>query len=187
MNRSRAVLTRRRLIAFSAVSVLAPNVITPPPQAEAWPNRSVRMIVPLAAGGPTDSVARVLADQLSKRWGQQVVIENKSGGGTNIGCAYVAHADPDGYTGLYGTSSLAVNATLYHALAYDPVVEPAPISLVAKFPFYMFVPSSSPAKTAMEFVAYAKSRPGNLIMGSPGTGSAPHLAEEYFLQRGGIQ
>src|SRR3984893_5004986 len=116
MNRGRAVLTRRRLIAFSAVSVLGRNVITRTAQAEAWPNRSVRMIVPLAAGGPTDSVARVLAEQLSKRWGQQVVIENKDGRGTNNGNAYVAHADPDGYTVLYGTSSLAVNATLYHAL-----------------------------------------------------------------------
>ena len=181
------MLTRRRLIAISTASVFAPNVIARAARAEAWPNRAIRMIVPLAAGGPTDSVARVLADQLSKRWGRQVVIENKSGGGTNIGCAYVAHADPDGYTVLYGTSSLAVNATLYHALDYDPVVDLAPVSLVAKFPFFMFVPSSSPAKTVMEFVAYAKSRPGKLIMGSPGTGSAPHLAEEYFLQKAGIQ
>ena len=89
------------------------------------------MIVPLAAGGPTDSVARVLAEQLSKRWGQQVIIENKAGGGTNIGNAYAAHADPDGYTVLYGTSSLAVNATLYHALDYDPVRDLAPVSLIA--------------------------------------------------------
>ena len=99
----------------------------------------------------------------------------------------VAHADPDGYTVLYGTSSLAVNATLYHALDYDPVADLAPVSLVAKFPFFMFVPNSSPAKTVMEFVAYVKSQPGKLIMGSPGTGSAPHLAEEYFLQMAGIQ
>src|ERR1700719_5298929 len=186
MNRSRAVLTRRRLIAISTASMLAPNVISIA-RADTWPNRAVRMIVPLAAGGPTDSVARVLADQLSKRWGEQVVIENKSGGGTNIGNAYAPHADPDGYTVLYGTSSLAVNATLYHALDYDPVRDLAPVSLVAKFPFFMFVPTSSPAKTVMEFVAYAKSRPGKLIMGSPGTGSAPHLAEEYFLQKAGIQ
>jgi tripartite-type tricarboxylate transporter receptor subunit TctC len=184
---SRALLSRRHLIALSTASVLAPKVMTRSAQAEAWPNRAVRMIVPLAAGGPTDSVARVLAEQLSKRWGQQVVIENKSGGGTNIGCAYVAHADPDGYTVLYGTSSLAVNATLYHALDYDPVADLAPVSLVAKFPFFMFVPNSSPAKTVMEFVAYVKSRPGKLIMGSPGTGSAPHLAGEFFQQKAGIQ
>src|SRR5260370_22394786 len=100
-------------------------------RADTWPNRAVRMLVQLAAGGPTDSVARVLADQLSKRWGQPVVIENKAGGGTNIGNAYAAHADPDGYTALYGTSSLAVNAPLYHALDYDPVLDLAPVSLVA--------------------------------------------------------
>ncbi len=99
----------------------------------------------------------------------------------------VAHADPDGYTVLYGTSSLAVNATLYHALDYDPIADLAPVSLVAKFPFFMFVPNSSPAKTVMEFVAYAKAHPGKLIMGSPGTGSAPHLAEELFLQMAEIQ
>jgi tripartite-type tricarboxylate transporter receptor subunit TctC len=184
-----AVLTRRRVIAFSAASVLAPNVMTRAARAQAgsWPNRPVRMIVPLAAGGPTDSVARVLADQLSKRWGQQVVIENKSGGGTNIGTAYAAHAEPDGYTVLYGTSSLAVNATLYHSLDYNPLVDLAPVSLVAKFPFFMFVPNSSPAKTVMEFVANVKALQGKLIMASPGTGSAPHLAEELFLQKAGIQ
>ena len=186
MDRGKAVLTRRRLIAFSATSVLAPSVIRSA-QADAWPNRAVRMIVPLAAGGPTDSVARVLSEQLSKRWGQQVVIENKSGGGTNIGNAYVAHADPDGYTVLYGTSSVAVNATLYHALDYDPLTDLAPVSLVAKFPFFMFVPNSIPATTVAEFVAYAKSRPGKLIMASPGTGSAPHLAELLFIQKAGLQ
>ena len=147
----------------------------------------MHLIVPLAAGGPTDSVARVLAEQLSKRWGQQVVIENKAGGGTNIGNAYVAHADPDGYTVLYGTSSLAVNASLYHSLDYDPIADLAPVSLVAKFPFFMFVPNSSPAKTVTEFIAYAKSRPGKLVMGSPGTGSAPHLSAELFLQMAGLQ
>jgi tripartite-type tricarboxylate transporter receptor subunit TctC len=181
-----AVLTRRRLVALSTASLLAPNVMRAA-RADTWPNRAVRFIVPLAAGGPTDSVARVLAEQLSKRWGQQAVIENKSGGGTNIGNAYAAHAEPDGYTVLYGTSSLAVNATLYHSLDYDPVADLAPVSLVAKFPFFMFVPNSSPAKTIAEFVAYVKSRPGKLVMASPGTGSAPHLAEELFLQKTGLQ
>ncbi len=182
-----AVLTRRRLVALSTASLLAPHVITRAARAATWPDRPVRLVVPLAAGGPTDSVARVLAEQLSKRWGQQVVIENKSGGGTNIGNAYVAHAEPDGYTVLYGTSSVAVNATLYHSLDYDPIADLAPVSLVAKFPFFMFVPNSSPAKTVMEFVAYAKSRPDKLVMASPGTGSAPHLAELLFIQKAGLQ
>jgi tripartite-type tricarboxylate transporter receptor subunit TctC len=181
------VFTRRRLIALTAASALAPKLLGRAAQADAWPDRPVHMIVPLAPGGPTDSVARVLAEQLSKRWGQQVVIENKAGGGTNIGNAYVAHADPDGYTVLYGTSSLAVNGTLYRALDYDPTTDLAPVSLVAKFPFFMFVPNSSPAKTVAEFIAYVKEHQGKLVMGSPGTGSAPHLTAELFLQMAGLQ
>lgn len=171
--------------------MFAPNVLVraarAQTQAGGWPNRTVRLIVPLAAGGPTDSVGRVLAEQLSKKWGQQVIVDNKAGGGTNIGNEFVAHADPDGYTALYGTSSLAVNATLYRTLSYDPIADLAPVSLVAKFPFFMFVPNSSPAKTVMEFVALAKAHPGKLVMGSPGTGSAPHLAEELFQQMAQIQ
>jgi tripartite-type tricarboxylate transporter receptor subunit TctC len=182
------MLTRRRLIAFSAVSTLAPNFFArAQAQSNAWPNRSVRLIVPLAAGGPTDTVARVLADQLSKLWGQQVVIENKPGGGTNVGNEFVARSEPDGYTALYGTSSLATVVGLYHALDYDPAADLAPVSLVAKFPFFMFVPNSSPAKTVMEFIADVKAHPGKRIMGSPGTGSAPHLTEELFLQMANIK
>jgi tripartite-type tricarboxylate transporter receptor subunit TctC len=185
------MLTRRRLIALPAATALASSPFGRAALAQrlpsGWPNRSVHMIVPIAAGGPTDSVARILAEQLSKMWGQQVVVENKTGGGTNIGNEFVAHAEPDGYTVLYGTSSLAVNAALYRSLSYDPFTDLAPVSLVAKFPFFMFVPNSSPARTVMEFVDLAKAHPGKLVMGSPGTGSGPHLAEEYFLQMARIQ
>ena len=179
------MFTRRRLIALTAASALAPRVAQA--QAGDYPNHPVHLIVPLAPGGPTDTVARVLAEQLSKRWGQQVVVENKAGGGTNIGNAYVAHADPDGYTVLYGTSSLAVNDTLYRSLDYNPNTDLAPVSMVAKFPFFMFVPNSSPAKTVAEFIAYVKAHQGKLVMGSPGTGSAPHLTAELFLQMAGLQ
>jgi tripartite-type tricarboxylate transporter receptor subunit TctC len=156
-------------------------------ESSAWPNRSVRLIVPLAAGGPTDSVARVLAEQLSKMWGQQVVVENKPGGGTNVGNEFVARSEPDGYTALFATSSLSTNVGLYRSLGYDPVADLAPVSLVAKFPFFMIVPNSSPAKTVAEFIADAKAHPGKRIMGSPGTGSAPHLAEELFQQMADIK
>jgi tripartite-type tricarboxylate transporter receptor subunit TctC len=186
-----AMLTRRRLIALSAATAFAPNLLGRAARAQmqpsAWPNRSVHLIVPLAAGGPTDSVARILAEQLSKKWGHQIVIENKAGGGTNIGNEFVAHSEADGYTVLYGTSSLAVNAGLYRSLSYDPVADLAPVSLVAKFPFFMFVPNSSPAKTVMEFVAYATAHQGKLTMGSPGTGSAPHLTAELFEQMANIK
>jgi tripartite-type tricarboxylate transporter receptor subunit TctC len=181
------MLTRRRLIALSAASAAAPNLLNCTARAADWPNRPVHMIVPIAAGGPTDTNARLLADQLSKVWGQQVVVDNKGGAGTNIGNEFVARSDPDGYTILYGTSSLSSNGALYRALSYNPQTDLTPVSLVAKFPFYMFVPNSSPAKTVAEFVANAKAHPGKLIMGSPGTGSGPHLSELLFLEMANIQ
>jgi tripartite-type tricarboxylate transporter receptor subunit TctC len=184
------MLTRRRLIALSSAAALAPSLIARAGHAQsgaAWPTRNVRLVVPLAPGGPTDSVARILADDLSKKLGQTVVVENKAGGGTNIANEYVAHSEPDGYTALYGTSSLAVNASLYRTLNYNPLTDLGPVSLVAKFPFFMFVPNSSPAKTIPEFIAYVKARPGKLVMASPGTGSAPFLAEELFLQMAKLQ
>jgi tripartite-type tricarboxylate transporter receptor subunit TctC len=184
------MLTRRRLLALSATSVFAPAVLSRSAFAQAgskWPDRAVHMIVPIAAGGPTDSNARIVAQQLTKFWGQQVVIDNKGGAGTNIGNEFVAHADPDGYTILYGTSSLSSNGALYRALSYSPTKDLAPVSMVSKFPFFMFVPNSSPAKTVKEFVDYAKSKPGKLVMGSPGTGSGPHLSEVLFMNMAHIQ
>ncbi len=183
------MLTRRRLIALSAASACAPLCISRALRAqEAWPNRPVHLVVPLAAGGPTDINGRILADQLAKLWGQQVVVENRSGAGTNLGNEFVARSDPDGYTVLFATSSLAVNATLYRSLSYDPVADLAPVSLVAKFPFFMFVPNSSPATSVMDLVRYAQARAGKLlVMGSPGTGSAPHLSAELFLQMAKIK
>lgn len=180
------MLTRRRLIVLSAASTFAPNFLARA-QSSVWPNRSVRLIVPLAAGGPTDTVARVLADQLSQLWGQQVVVENKPGAGTNVANEYVARSEPDGYTALYATSSLATNVGLYRSLSYNPATDLDPVSLVAKFPFFMFVSNSSPAKSVMEFIADAKAHPGKRVMASPGTGSAPQLAEELFMQMAGIK
>jgi len=145
------------------------------------------MIVPFAAGGPTDIYARMVAEQLSNIWNQQVVIDNKGGAGSNIGNAFVAHSGPDGYTLLFGTSSLASNGALYRSLDYSPTTDLTPISLVARFPFFMFVPNSSPAKTVKEFIDYVKAQPGKLIIASPGTGGTPHLAELLFLQMAGIQ
>ena len=184
------MLTRRRLLTVSAGSVLASGLAGGGARAEKsldWPNRVVRVIVPVAAGGPTDTVARVLAEQLAKIWGHQVVIENKGGAGTNLGNETVARSDPDGYTALYATSSLAVNRSLYRSLSYDALVDFAPVSLVSQFPLFMFVPNSSPAKSVMEFINYAKARPGKLTLASPGTGSAPHLAGELFRQMAKIE
>ena len=180
------MLTRRDLIALSAAQALTPSLLVREGRALAahadYPSKPVRVIVPVAAGGPTDIVARMLAEKLSKMWGQQVVIENKGGAGTNIGNEYVAQSDPDGYTVLFATASLAVNSSLYRSLNYDPIADFAPVSLVTQLAYFVFVPNSSPAHSIKEFIDYAKSRPGKLTIASPGTGSAPFLAEMLFLQ-----
>ncbi len=180
------MLTRRHLIALSFAGAFPPNLFVRPVRGQTprtdFPNKPVRLIVPVAAGGPTDIVARMLADRLSRMWDQQVVIENKGGAGTNIGNEYVARSDPDGYTVLFATASLAVNTSLYRSLSYDPIADFAPVSLVTELVYFVFVPNSSPARSMKEFILYAKSRPGKLTIASPGTGSAPFLAEMLFLQ-----
>jgi tripartite-type tricarboxylate transporter receptor subunit TctC len=177
-------IDRRRLLQVAGAAGLAPGLIGRA-SAQAWPNRFVRVVVPLAPGGPTDFVARLLAEPLSKMWTQQVVIENKPGGGTNIANELVARSDPDGYTILFATSSLAVNRNLYRALGYDPIVDLAPVAHLTSFPLFMFVPNSSPAKSVKEFIAFAKAN--KLTLASPGTGSTPHLAGELFKQMAGIE
>jgi tripartite-type tricarboxylate transporter receptor subunit TctC len=147
-----------------------------------YPSKPVRIIVPVAAGGPTDTVARILADKLSAMWGQQVFIENRPGAGNNLGTEYVAKSDPDGYTVLFDPGAIAANTSLYRKLSYDAIADFAPVSLVAKVDYFMFVPNSSPTHSLKEFVDYVRSRPGQLTMASPGTGSAPYLAEMMFLQ-----
>ena len=143
------MLTRRHLIVLSAAQAFAPDPIIRQARAQTpkadFPHKPVRLIVPVAAGGPTDIVARMLAEKLSKIWGQQVVIENKGGAGTNIGNEYVAQSDPDGYTVLFATASLAVNTSLYRSLSYDPIADFAPASLVTQLAYFVFVPNSSPA------------------------------------------
>jgi tripartite-type tricarboxylate transporter receptor subunit TctC len=184
------MINRRHLIATSAAAILAPAALVPAvsgrAQAQAWPNRFVRLIVPLAAGGPTDVAARLVAEPLSKAWGQQVVIENRPGGGTNVAAEMVAKSAPDGHTIFYATSSLAVAPSLSRTLGYDPIGDFAPVTHLFDFPFYMFVPNSSPAKTVQEFIAHVKSNPGKITMASPGTGSAPHLSAELFKKMAGL-
>jgi len=185
------MLTRRHLIALAAAQALAPQLSVREGRAQAakagFPSKPVRIIVPVAAGGPTDIVARMLAEKLSRMWGQEVFIENKGGAGTNIGNEYAARSDPDGYTILFATTSLAVNTSLYRSLSYDPIADFAPVSLVTQLAYFVFVPNSSPARSINEFIDYAKSRPGRLTIASPGTGSAPYLAEMLFLQMAGIK
>src|SRR5215470_6265665 len=165
------MLTRRRLIALCAAPALAPNLFTRAACAQTpkgdFPNKPVRLVVPVAAGGPTDIVARMLAEKLSKMWNQQVFIENKGGAGTNIGNEYVARSDPDGYTLLFATASLAVNTSLYRSLSYDPIADFAPISLVTELGYFVFVSNATPARSMQELIELARSRPGKLTIASP--------------------
>ena len=174
------IIDRRRLVALAATVVLAPAV-SRVAFAQAWPTRPVRIVVPYAPGGSTDTVARITADRLSSIWGQQLVIENKPGAGTNIGAAAVANSDPDGYTMFIGTSSLATSRLLYHSLPYA-ISDLAAVTLVCTFPLLMVVPNSSPAKSVAAFIAFAREKKGKVTFASPGVGTAPHLAGELFKQ-----
>jgi tripartite-type tricarboxylate transporter receptor subunit TctC len=182
----------RRRVARLLASALAPALIggsafaqAPPPSA--WPNRFVRLVVPFPAGGGTDSVARILANRLSEVWGQQMVIENKGGAGSNIGAEAVARSEPDGYTVLIGSLPLAVNRYLYSSLNYDPLTDFAPVALICIYPNLMVVPNSSPAKSVPEFIAHAKANQGKITFASSGTGTSTHLSGELFKRMTGIE
>ncbi|HTK02037.1 MAG TPA: tripartite tricarboxylate transporter substrate binding protein [Bordetella sp.] len=154
---------------------------------EPYPSRSIRLVVPVAAGGLTDIIARSVAAKLGQAWGQSVVVDNRPGGAGVAGTMQVARAKPDGYTILMGTvATLSVNAALIKDLPYDTMRDFAPISMVATTPNILVVHPSIPAKTVAEFVAYAKAHPGTLNFASPGNGSSPHLAGELFKSMAGI-
>src|SRR5436309_3436232 len=185
------MLTRRTLVEIGAAAACAPGVIggarAQALSNQTWPNRHVRLIVPFPAGGGTDIIARILANRLSEVWGQQMVIENKGGAGSNIGAEAVARADPDGYTLLIGSPPLAVNRFLYSSLSYDSLTDFAPITLICTYPNLMVVANSSPAKSVQEFVAYAKANPGKITFASSGTGTSTHLSGELFKRMTGIE
>jgi tripartite-type tricarboxylate transporter receptor subunit TctC len=154
--------------------------------AQGFPTRPVTLVVPFPPGGGTDTGARIVAQKLGQKWGQQVVVENKGGAAGQIGADMVAKAKPDGYTILMGNiGTQAINPSLYPKLPYDPDKAFAPISLVAELPLAMMVNPNVPAKTAKEFVALAKAQPGKLSYSSSGAGGAPHLAAEMFKQATG--
>jgi tripartite-type tricarboxylate transporter receptor subunit TctC len=145
----------------------------------------VRVICPVAAGGGIDATARILGARLSDVWGQQVVVESKTGASGNIAAEFVAHANPDGYTIYIATFPHAVNRYFYPALGYDPVADFAPVTLIALYPLVMVVPNSSPAHSVAEFIAYAKTT--RLSYASSGNGTSLHLAAELFQRQAGIE
>ncbi len=157
-------------------------------QTAAYPNRPITLVVPFTPGGTTDIVGRIVADGLTKKLGQSVVIENRGGAGGNIGAAAVASAKPDGYTLLMGYNGTnAINPSLYAKLPWDPIKSFEPLSMVARVNNAVIVHPSLPIKTLPELVAYARSHPGALNYGSAGAGSIFHLAGEMLEQQTGIQ
>src|SRR5512140_2835835 len=145
----------RALRALLAIAALVPLLLgTAPVSAQDYPNRPVKVVVPFSPGGAVDGPMRIIAQELSKRLGQQVVVENKPGAGATIGTETVAKSPPDGYTLLLASQTNAISAALYKNLAYDPVEDFAPISLIGREPGVLVVNPSVPAKTLQEFIAY---------------------------------
>ena len=178
-------LPRRKFLhlALGAAALPAVPSIT---RAQTYPSRPARIVVPFAAGGSTDIIARLIGQWLSERLGQQFVIENRPGAGSNVGTEVVVNAPPDGYTLLLVGASSAINATLYEKLSFNFLRDIAPVSGIISIPFIMAVNPSFPAKTVSEFIAYARANPGKLNMASGGNGTAGHLSGELFKMMAGI-
>lgn len=152
----------------------------------AYPSRPISMIVPFPAGGPTDLVARVIAQEMSKALGQPVVVDNKGGANGNLGAVAAAKAPADGYTLLYNTSSITLSPALYKSLSYDVKRDFAPVALTAVVPLALVVAPNVPASNVREFVAWAKANPGKLSYGSAGNGNVTHLGAFQFVQAHGL-
>jgi tripartite-type tricarboxylate transporter receptor subunit TctC len=178
-------LPRRNFLHLAAGAAALPAV-SQFARAQAYPSRPVRIVVPFAAGGATDIIARLIGQWVSARLGQPFVIENRPGAGSNIGTEIVVNAPPDGYTLLLVGASSAINATLYEKLNFNFLRDITPVAGVISVPFIMAVNPSVPAKTVSEFIAYAKTNPGKVNMASGGNGTAGHLSGELFKMVAGV-
>jgi tripartite-type tricarboxylate transporter receptor subunit TctC len=155
--------------------------------AQSYPERPVRVLIAFPAGGTIDTLGRIIAQKLTETWGQNVVIENRPGGGGNIGAAAAAKSAPDGYTLHLGAQTLAVNVTLQPSTEFDPVKDFDPIMLVATAQDVLLVPPNSPFRSVKELIDYAKAHPGELNYASLGTGTSGHLATVMFSELAGIK
>ena len=165
------------LAALLALAILAQPALAAEP---AYPSRPVRMIVPFAPAGPTDVIARVIAQKLGDLWGNQVIVDNRAGAGGNIGMALAANAPPDGYTILVVSSSYVVNPSLYAKIPYDPYKSFLPVTNAAASPNVFTVHPATAAKTMEDLVALAKSNPGKFSIATPGVGTTPDLGAELL-------
>lgn len=164
----------------AGATLLALALIAPGPAAAAYPDKTVRIVVGFAAGGATDSLARMVASNLHEAWGQPVVVENRPGAGGNIAHELVARSPGDGYTLLFTSAPLTINPSLYRNLNYDALKDFSPVTLVATVPSLLLVPASSPLGSFDAFLKHARSNPGKLSYGSAGNGTPQHLAMELL-------
>ena len=169
----------RKFLAFAA-GILAAAAISLPAFGQAYPSRPLRMVVPFPPGGPTDITGRTLAQKLSERWSQPVVVENRPGAGSIIGTEIAAKSAPDGYTILLGSNSIALQPLLQSKLPYDPQRDLAPVILAVRIPNVLIVHPSVPANTLAEFIALAKAKPATINYASVGNATGPHLFGELF-------
>jgi len=179
-------ISRRRLLQLAAGSAAAP-LLSHQASADTYPSKPVRIVVGFAAGGPNDISARLIAQWLSERLGQQFFVDNRPGAGGNIGTELVVRAAPDGYTLLLVPVPAAINATLYDKLSFNFINDIAPVAGILRVPEVMVVHPSVPANTVAEFVAYAKANPGKINCATAGTGTVPHVASELFKTMTGIE
>jgi tripartite-type tricarboxylate transporter receptor subunit TctC len=177
----RTSLSRRHLLALPAALAL-PSV-----QAQAWPSKPVRLIVPFAPGGSTDVLGRMLGQKLSDVWGQPVVVENRAGAGGNVGADIVAKSAPDGHTFLFASGSITINPAIYPTMPFDTMRDLTPIANVASGPMLVVVQDKSPWKNLKDLIAHAKANPGKVNFGSAGVGSQVHMASEKLADEAGIE
>ena len=176
-----------RLVRFVAQALVVALAGIGAAHAVDYPTRPVKWVVPYPPGGTTDTVARIIAQYLSDKMGQQFVIDNKAGGGNNIGTEYALRSPPDGYTMLLVNPANGINQTLYKNLNFDIVKDMQPVAGIVRSPNVMEVTNAFPAKTVPEFIAYCKANPGKINMASSGSGTSVHMSGELFMMMTGCK
>ena len=179
---ARGPLALGSLLALAVVVL----VVSLPAHAQPYPSRPIRVIVPFSPGGAVDGPMRLIAEELSKRLGQGVIVENKPGAGATIGAETVAKSTPDGYTLLLASQTNAISASLYRQLTFDPIEDFAPVSLIAREPGVLVVNPALPVTTLQEFIDYVKARPGQIDYASSGNGSGQHLFAALLASMSGM-
>jgi tripartite-type tricarboxylate transporter receptor subunit TctC len=178
----------RRSLLRGTAALAGASLLPRGARAAEWPTRPVKLLVPFAAGGTTDILARVVAAKVSEEYGQQFIVENKTGAGGNIAADAVAKADPDGYTFLVGTPGThAINPFVFKNMPFDPLKDIAPVIIIARVPNLCSVTNSLPVKSVAELIDYAKSKRGELFYGTPGLGSTAHVSTELFRSMTGVE